>query len=206
MLIKIMDIKKDNNWCLSDYVKDTFELDVFDDRYIDYPNQILDKDQVEVIFRSSYFNLHECPEEKMYIIALRTHGEFIGIFEISHGGFNNSWLGFRETISKLLLVGASRCILVHNHPSGTPTSSPADKSATRQFFCACSLMGIYLHDHIIIGSDSVYSMYEHDEYKIDDNLRNAIIYENTKFIDDREQYEEKDNSEELKEEEKKDRE
>ena len=193
MVIKIMDIKKDENWCLSDYVRESFELDAFDNRYTEYPNQLLDKDQVEIIFRNEHFNLHECPEEKMYIIALRTHGELIGIFEVAHGGFNNSWLGFRETICKLLLVGASRCILVHNHPSGTPTPSPVDKSATRQFFCACSLMGIYLHDHVIIGSDSVYSMYEHDEYKIDDNLRNAIIYENTKFIDDREQYEEKNN-------------
>jgi hypothetical protein len=43
-------------------------------------------------------------------------------------------------------------ILVHNHPSGDPTPSEADKSITMQIKNAGEMIGIHLLDHIIIGN------------------------------------------------------
>lgn len=41
--------------------------------------------------------------------------------------------------------------MVHNHPSGDPTPSKADIETTREIAKAASLLGVALHDHIIIG-------------------------------------------------------
>jgi DNA repair protein RadC len=57
----------------------------------------------------------------------------------------------REVVKRALQVNASALILVHNHPSGDPTPSPADIEMTLQIEVAAKALGITLHDHIIIG-------------------------------------------------------
>ncbi len=57
----------------------------------------------------------------------------------------------REVIKRALELSASAIILVHNHPSGDPTPSPADIDMTRQIVDAASKLTITVHDHIIIG-------------------------------------------------------
>jgi DNA repair protein RadC len=43
-------------------------------------------------------------------------------------------------------------ILVHNHPSGDPTPSKADIAVTKDIVSAAKpLLGVAVHDHIIIG-------------------------------------------------------
>ena len=41
--------------------------------------------------------------------------------------------------------------MIHNHPSGDPTPSDADISMTLQVQDAARVLGIVLHDHLIIG-------------------------------------------------------
>ncbi len=41
--------------------------------------------------------------------------------------------------------------MVHNHPSGDPTPSQADISMTARIAAAAEVMGIAVHDHLIIG-------------------------------------------------------
>ena len=57
----------------------------------------------------------------------------------------------REVIKRALDLGASAIILVHNHPSGDPTPSKAEIDMTREVANAARLMGIEVHDHLIIG-------------------------------------------------------
>ncbi|WP_297768848.1 DNA repair protein RadC [uncultured Roseovarius sp.] len=57
----------------------------------------------------------------------------------------------REVVKRALHHNASALILVHNHPSGDPTPSPADVDMTRQVQTAAEALGLVLHDHIIIG-------------------------------------------------------
>ena len=64
----------------------------------------------------------------------------------------------REVVKRALELGSSALILVHNHPSGDPTPSAADIDMTRQVAQACSVLGITLHDHLIIGKDREVSL------------------------------------------------
>jgi len=57
----------------------------------------------------------------------------------------------REVVKRALDLGASAIILVHNHPSGDPTPSKADVEMTREVARAAKLLGIEVHDHLIIG-------------------------------------------------------
>ena len=57
----------------------------------------------------------------------------------------------REVVKRALELNASALILVHNHPSGDPTPSQADISMTAQVRDAAQVLGITLHDHLIIG-------------------------------------------------------
>lgn len=59
----------------------------------------------------------------------------------------------REVVKRALEINASALILVHNHPSGDPTPSDADITMTGQIQDAAQVLGISLHDHLIIGKE-----------------------------------------------------
>lgn len=59
----------------------------------------------------------------------------------------------REVVKRALELSASAMILVHNHPSGDPTPSPADIKMTREIIDAAKPLGITVHDHIIVGRE-----------------------------------------------------
>ena len=59
----------------------------------------------------------------------------------------------REIIKRALEVGATALILVHNHPSGDPSPSPADVTLTNAVIDAAKPFDIVIHDHIIISKN-----------------------------------------------------
>jgi DNA repair protein RadC len=59
----------------------------------------------------------------------------------------------REVVKRALELGAAAMILVHNHPSGDPTPSKADIAVTQDIKKAAALLGVLLHDHVIIARD-----------------------------------------------------
>jgi len=42
--------------------------------------------------------------------------------------------------------------VVHNHPSGDPTPSRADIEMTAEIKEAARVLGVVLHDHVIVGN------------------------------------------------------
>ena len=59
----------------------------------------------------------------------------------------------REVVKRALELSASAIILVHNHPSGDPTASPADIQMTKAIIAVAGPLGIAVHDHLIVGKD-----------------------------------------------------
>jgi DNA repair protein RadC len=57
----------------------------------------------------------------------------------------------REVVKRALELNASALILVHNHPSGDPTPSRADIDMTFAIRDAAEVLGLVLHDHLVIG-------------------------------------------------------
>lgn len=63
----------------------------------------------------------------------------------------------REVVKRALELNASALILVHNHPSGDPAPSETDISVTRQVQDGLAVLGMVLHDHLIIGKSCHFS-------------------------------------------------
>jgi DNA repair protein RadC len=57
----------------------------------------------------------------------------------------------REVVRRCLELHASAVVLAHNHPSGDPAPSREDVAMTVEIAKAAALMGIAVHDHIVIG-------------------------------------------------------
>jgi len=57
----------------------------------------------------------------------------------------------REVVRRCLELHASAVILAHNHPSGEPAPSREDVTLTGEIVRAAAVLGIAVHDHIIIG-------------------------------------------------------
>ena len=56
-----------------------------------------------------------------------------------------------EVVKRALELNASAMILVHNHPSGDPTPSQSDIDMTYAIRDAAHVLGLVIHDHLIIG-------------------------------------------------------
>lgn len=71
-------------------------------------------------------------------------------------------LNTRTVVKTAMTQGASKVILVHNHPSGDPTPSAEDDAITRDSCVALAAIEILLLDHIIIAKDKHYSYNQND--------------------------------------------
>jgi DNA repair protein RadC len=67
----------------------------------------------------------------------------------------------REVVRAALAHSAAAVIFAHNHPSGDPAPSSDDMAITRRLVAACGLMGIAVHEHLIVGSEGYYSFADH---------------------------------------------
>lgn len=67
----------------------------------------------------------------------------------------------REVVKAALAHSAVAVIFAHNHPSGDPAPSADDLAITRKLIQACKLMGIVVHDHLIIAAEGYYSFADH---------------------------------------------
>ncbi|PIJ49649.1 hypothetical protein BL250_11590 [Erwinia sp. OLTSP20] len=80
--------------------------------------------------------------------------------EMFAGTFNSVEVHPREIIRRALKLNAAALIVAHNHPSGVPEPSRADRQLTAQLKQACAFFSIRLLDHIVIGHGASVSFAE----------------------------------------------
>ena len=72
--------------------------------------------------------------------------------EVQHTGtIDHTPVYPREIVKRALALDASAIIMVHNHPSNHPAPSRPDIAMTTQVRDTVEMLGIVLHDHIIIS-------------------------------------------------------
>ena len=97
-------------------------------------------------------------KEIFKIVLLDSSNQIIKDVMISEGSLNSSVVHPREVFKPAVSESAAGVILVHNHPSGDVQPSPEDITITKNIVEAGKLMGISVHDHIIIGGKSYTSL------------------------------------------------
>ncbi len=96
--------------------------------------------------------------ERVRVLYLNTQNRLILDHHVTDGSIDEAAIHPREVIRKALDIGATALILVHNHPSGSPEPSRADIHITKRIAEAGSLLGITVHDHVIIGREGHVSL------------------------------------------------
>lgn len=66
----------------------------------------------------------------------------------------------REVFQAAFLAHAADIVLCHNHPSGDPPSSPANRALTQRLVSVDTTLGIEILNHVVTGHDSYYSFKE----------------------------------------------
>ena len=89
--------------------------------------------------------------EKCWVLCLNRRNRLLALHEVSSGTATSSLLHPREVYRQALKHAASAAIVAHNHPSGDPSPSPADRAVTRQLADAGRVVGVELLDHVVIG-------------------------------------------------------
>ena len=109
-------------------------------------------------FRSVMDRIHD--QESFAVAYLNTRNRVIDHDVVSIGTINSSMVHPREVFRNAIVNKANAVIFCHNHPTGDLTPSPDDHAVTRRLKETGDILGIVVHDHIIIhgvNRDNVYS-------------------------------------------------
>jgi DNA repair protein RadC len=109
-------------------------------------------DKAGVIYELLAGELQSLPYESLRVLLLDTRHGLLEEKEVSQGSLNESIAHPREIFKPAIAKGAYAVAVVHNHPSGDPQPSEADRRLTRRLAEAGTLLQIPLVDHVIIGS------------------------------------------------------
>jgi len=95
--------------------------------------------------------LRSYPYEVFACLWLDTKHRMITFEELFRGTIDTANIYPREVLKQALHHNAAAVIFAHNHPSGNPEISHADRVVTEQLTKALNLIDIRVLDHIIIG-------------------------------------------------------
>ncbi|HSW71768.1 MAG TPA: DNA repair protein RadC [Gammaproteobacteria bacterium] len=93
-------------------------------------------------------------------LFLNHHYHILAFEKLFQGSLTEANVYPREVVKSGLAHNAAKIILAHNHPSGNPTPSEADKELTEQLKQALALVDIQVVDHIIVGQQENFSFAE----------------------------------------------
>ena len=98
--------------------------------------------------------------EEFWILILNSANQLVREKQVTTGTLNSSLVHPRECFREAIKENAASVIFFHNHPSGNPEPSQEDISITKQLVESGKILGIPVHDHIILGAGSFTSFTE----------------------------------------------
>ena len=93
-------------------------------------------------------------------LFLDTKHRLIEYIELFRGTIDSASVYPREVVKAALRVNAAAAVFSHNHPSGNPEPSHADKVLTQRLREALAIVEIRTLDHIVVGSEGTVSFAE----------------------------------------------
>ena len=98
--------------------------------------------------------------ERFGVVLLDQKQRVIRSLILSTGTAESSISHPRDVFRAAAVASATSIAVFHNHPSGDPLPSGADRLITRRLMAAGEVMGIEVMDHIILGSKTYFSFKE----------------------------------------------
>lgn len=110
---------------------------------LDSPDKIYD------VFGQEFLTFRR---ESLRVVLLDTKLRLMLVEEVSSGSINECVAHPREIFRPAIVHSAYAVVVIHNHPSGDPQPSAADRRLTASLREAAALLQINLIDHMIMGS------------------------------------------------------
>lgn len=107
-----------------------------------------------------HLRLRELKQECFCVACLDQKNRLLADESISTGSLTEALVHPREVLSAAIRARAAAIAVIHNHPSGDPAPSRADRQLTQRLKEAADLVGIRLLDHVIVGDGRYYSFAE----------------------------------------------
>lgn len=104
--------------------------------------------------------LADYEHEVFALLMLDSRHRVIAFQEVFRGTLDGASVYPREIVKVALEHNAAAMVLVHNHPSGDPEPSQADRNLTNKLQDALNLVGVRTLDHIVVGHEGCVSMAE----------------------------------------------
>lgn len=104
--------------------------------------------------------LADYEHEVFALLMLDSRHRVIVFEELFRGTLDGASVYPREVVKLALEHNAAALILVHNHPSGDPEPSMADRNLTTKLQDALNLVGVRTLDHIVVGNEGCVSLAE----------------------------------------------
>ncbi|MCB9728346.1 MAG: hypothetical protein H6744_04555 [Deltaproteobacteria bacterium] len=89
--------------------------------------------------------------EELWLISVDPGLRTTGRRRVALGGRASCAIDPVDVLRAAIEDGASGLFVLHNHPSGDPTPSDADLRFTRRLEQQSSVLGLTLHDHLVIA-------------------------------------------------------
>lgn len=134
-------------------------LGILEQRMTSYDVTLSSPDTVK-----NYLRLHlgNKRHEVFTVLFLNVKNRLIKKEDMFRGTLTHTSVYPREVVVAALGHNAASVMFVHNHPSGTPEPSEADKLLTSALKQALALVDVRLLDHFVVAGASVpYSFAEH---------------------------------------------
>lgn len=111
-------------------------------------------------YAGNFLKLKLQPYEREVFAALflNSKHEVLGYEELFFGTVDGAEIHPREVVKAALRKNATAIIVAHNHPSGSPEPSAADRAVTARLKQALATVDVRLLDHFVIGHGAPMSM------------------------------------------------
>ncbi|MFC3215472.1 JAB domain-containing protein [Novosphingobium panipatense] len=98
--------------------------------------------------------------EHFRVLFLNAGNELIADEVMGIGSVSGVQVWPREILKRCLDLNATAILLAHNHPSGSPAPSRADRDLTEKIANAARFFGIVVHDHLVVARRGIVSFRE----------------------------------------------
>lgn len=96
--------------------------------------------------------------EVFAVMFLDTRHRMLAFEEMFHGTLDGAEVHPRDVARRALAHNAAAVLVGHNHPSGNPEPSAADRAVTVRLKQALALVDVRLLDHFVVGDGPAVSM------------------------------------------------
>lgn len=108
-------------------------------------------DSPDLVFELMGTEMQALRKESVRVLLLNSRMHLMRVEEISLGSSTECVAHPADILRPCVVNAAYGFVLVHNHPSGDPNPSQADRSLTRRLAEAAKLLSVSFCDHVIIG-------------------------------------------------------